>query len=308
MRNKGPRRLEQEKIIAHHESGKGITSAKRNHGVSNAHDGNPAPLPGDRLDPERILETLEGGLFSSRLVYRETVDSTNRVAKELGRQGAPEGTLVLAEQQTAGRGRRGRSWLSPGHVNLLLSLLLRPPILPERAFVLTMILALATSDGVHEVSGLRPLIKWPNDLYVNGRKLAGILTEFSVVENRVEYMVLGMGLNVNWDPGEHPTILYPATSLFRETGRRIPREGLLLRILKRFEETYRVLLTGEIMPFYRKWNELSMVLGKEVELDSGKERLRGTALRINQKGALILRDVSGREREILHGDVSLKTL
>lgn len=268
----------------------------------------PDSLSEDRLNPARILKVLEGGLFATHLVYHEILDSTNREARDLGRQGAPEGTLVLAEQQSAGRGRMRRSWLSPAGVNLLLSLLLRPPINPDQAFILTMILALATSDGVQEVTGVRPLIKWPNDLYVGGRKLAGILTEFSVVENRVEYMVLGMGLNVNWDPGENPDILYPSTSLFREIGRRIPREGLLLAILKRFEESYRVLLTGEIMPFYRKWNDLSMILGKEVELDLGGERVRGTALRINRKGALMLRDVSGREREILHGDVSLRTL
>jgi BirA family biotin operon repressor/biotin-[acetyl-CoA-carboxylase] ligase len=260
----------------------------------------------DSLRPECLREALKSTMFSKNIRLFESTDSTNGQAKELCVQGAPEGTLVLAEQQTAGRGRRGRTWQSPGRVNLLLSIVLRPPIEPERAFVLTMILALAAGDGVSDICGLRPMIKWPNDLYVRGRKLAGILTEFSVRENGIEYMVLGMGLNVNWDPDENPDILNPATSLMREMGRRINREDLLVRIMKHFDESYKILLSGKIMGFYRKWNKRSMVLGQEVEVESDGKTLRGTARKIDNKGALILRDFQGVERVILNGDVSLR--
>lgn len=265
-------------------------------------------MGGDSLRQEWLRENLKSTMFSKNIRLFELTDSTNRQAKDLCIKGAPEGTLVLAEQQAAGRGRRGRTWQSPGHVNLLLSIVLRPPIKPEQAFVLTMIMALAAGDGVCDLCGLRPMIKWPNDLYVRGRKLAGILTEFSIRENRIEYMVLGIGLNVNWDPDEDPDILNPATSLLRETGRWISREDLLVRIMKHFDESYKTLLSGKIARFYRKWNDLSMVLGQEVEVESEGKILRGTARRIDKKGALILRDPQGYDREILHGDVSLRPL
>ena len=185
-------------------------------------------------------------------------------------------------------------------------MVLRPPIKPDLAFVLTMILALAASDGVCDISGLRPLIKWPNDLYVGGRKLAGILTEFSVREKRIAYMVLGMGLNVNWDPDESPDILNPATSLLRETGCVINRGELLVYILRHFDDSYRRLLLGETLGFYRRWNELSMVLGREVVVETGGEILRGVVRKINREGALILRDSRGVDKVVLNGDVSLR--
>lgn len=280
--------------------------AKNMHSYIDDHKG--VLIEEDSLRPEGLREALKSTIFSNNISLFESTDSTNGQAKDLCVQGAPEGTLVLAEQQTAGRGRRGRTWQSPGRVNLLLSIVLRPPIEPERAFVLTMILALAAGDGVSDICGLRPVIKWPNDLYVGGRKLAGILTEFSVKENRIEYMVLGMGLNVNWDPDENPDILNPATSLLRETGHRINREDLLVRIMKHFDESYKILLSGKIMGFYRKWNKRSMVLGQEVEVESDGKILQGTARKIDKKGALILRDSQGTDREILHGDVSLRPL
>ncbi len=275
---------------------------------SSAFDSRALPIGGDSLRPEYLREALKSTMFSKHINLFDQTDSTNRQAKNLWVRGAPEGTLVLAERQTAGRGRRGRTWQSPGNVNLLLSILLQPPVKSERAFVLTMILALAAVDAVYDICGLRPMIKWPNDLYAGGRKLAGILTEFSVREKRIEYMVLGMGLNVNWDPDESPDILGPATSLLRETGHRINREDLLVRILGCFDEAYKTLQSGEIMGFYRKWNACAMILGQEVEVESQGKTLRGKALRIDEKGALILRDAQGLDREILHGDVSLRPL
>jgi len=258
------------------------------------------------LRPERIQESLRGKLFSVNFVYKKTVDSTNRLAKDLGRRGAPDGTLVLAEQQSAGRGRRGRKWLSQGHANLLFSLGLRPGIPVERAFVLTMVLALSAVDGIREVAGVLPMIKWPNDLYLGGRKLAGILSEFSVKDDRIDYLVLGMGINVNWAPGHNPELSYPATSLLQETRRPIDREELLLCILQYFEKSYPSVTSGDISGFYRRWNELSLVLGREVMIESSGEVYRGTALGIDDKGALLLREPGGGERRILAGDVSLR--
>ena len=124
------------------------------------------------LQPDVISKSLGQSLFATEIVYHETLDSTNSVAKALASEGAAEGIVVLAEEQTAGRGRMGRRWLSPKYVNLLFSLLLRPAINPEQIYALTMNLALAACDGIEEVSMLRPMIKWPNDLYAGGKKLA----------------------------------------------------------------------------------------------------------------------------------------
>jgi BirA family biotin operon repressor/biotin-[acetyl-CoA-carboxylase] ligase len=260
----------------------------------------------DPLHPERILKALEPSLFASNLLYYPSIPSTNALAKELGAKGAPEGTLVLAEEQTAGRGRMGRSWLSPGYENLLFSVLLRPRLLPERLFVLTMVLALAASDGVEEMSGLRPLIKWPNDLYLNGKKLAGILTEFSLGGKGIHRVVLGMGLNVNWMPGEQEETPQAATSIRAESDRGVFRDELLVRVLKRFEAFYHKVLSGETEEFHRRWNALSLILGRAVEVLSGQDRVKGKAVGIDGYGALIIRDELGRDQRILNGDVSLR--
>lgn len=260
--------------------------------------------PSDRLDKGRILEALGDSMFSGNIVLREKMDSTNLFAKELARHGAPEGTLVLAEEQTAGRGRLERRWVSPGYVNLLFSILVRPSLPMDRVFVLTMILAIAAVDGIKALHRLDALIKWPNDLYIGNRKLGGILTEFSAGEGKIEYVILGLGLNVNWNPGDEEGVLHPATSIRVESGTAVSRNELLVAVLKKFEYDYCLLSPGRMEGLYRRWNALSMILGKEVHIRSREEHIRGTVLRIDPSGALIIRDKRGEERKILSGDVS----
>jgi BirA family biotin operon repressor/biotin-[acetyl-CoA-carboxylase] ligase len=165
---------------------------------------------------------------------------------------------------------------------------------------------LAALEAVKGATGLKPLIKWPNDLYVKRRKLAGILTEISLRQGGVEYVVLGLGLNVNWSPKEAEDIRTPATDIFAETGLKVSRNDLLIRILKSFEVYYQRVLSGDIRDFYRRWNEVSMLMGREVEIESGKETLSGRVLRIDYNGALIIEDDEGKERSIISGDVSVK--
>jgi len=258
----------------------------------------------DRLDKGRILADLRSSMFSRNLILREKMDSTNLFAKDLARHGAPEGTLVLAEEQTAGRGRQERRWLSPAYVNLLFSILVRPSLPMDRAFVLTMILAIAVIDSVKALYGLDTLIKWPNDLYIGNRKLGGILTEFSAGEGGIDYVVLGLGLNVNWNPGEEGGLLHPATSIRAESGAPVSRNELLVAILKRFEYDYGRLSPAEMGELYRRWNDLSMIMGREVDIHSREEHIRGTVRRIDPTGALIIQDAGGEERKILSGDVS----
>lgn len=253
------------------------------------------------LRPQFILDRLGPSLFSKNIVYRESLVSTNKMAKELARQGAPEGSVVLAEEQTAGRGRKGRVWDSPGQANLLFSLLLRPALPPGEVFALTMILALAACEAVQEKTGLDILIKWPNDLYIGRKKLAGILTEFALKGQGIDYVILGLGLNVNWNPDSTQS-----TALKNETDRDISRNDLLVAILQRFEGYYSDMSPGQRAIYHEKWNALSLIMGKEVEIESGRKRIQGRALRIDKEGALIVLGEMGREHRVRNGDVTVK--
>jgi len=264
------------------------------------------PPKKNRLRPSAIYERLGPSLFARNIIYHEAINSTNTLAKELAAHGAPEGTLVLAEEQTEGRGRINRVWLSPAYENLYFTIVLRPRVQAEQVFVFTMVLALAASDAVKKVIGMRPLIKWPNDLYVGSKKLGGILTEFSVREKVVEYVIPGLGLNVNWYPHEEEPVLYPATSIFAETGVRASRSDLLIETLKSCESYYSKVTAGHIENIHKRWNELSLIKGRDVEIHSGRETVHGRALRIDRSGALIILDDDGREKRIQNGDVSVR--
>ena len=259
----------------------------------------------DGIRPDLIRKKLDNSIFGGNIIFYETLPSTNSLAKNLAGSGSPEGTIVLAEKQTAGRGRLGRQWLSPRHANLLFSLLLRPSIEGNEVFRLTMIFALAIIEGVEESCGLKPMIKWPNDIYVDRKKLGGILTEFKIRRKKVEYVILGLGLNVNWKPEDDDSFLYPATSLLAETGDKISREELLALIIKRFEFFFRELLLGKVNELNKKWNERSMLLGKRVEMGTSDGIIRGKASRVDKNGALIILDDHGREQKIICGDVLL---
>jgi BirA family biotin operon repressor/biotin-[acetyl-CoA-carboxylase] ligase len=263
------------------------------------------PPTTNRLQPSALRKRLGSSLFARNIIYHKAINSTNTLAKELAAHGAPEGTLVLAEEQTEGRGRINRVWLSPACENLYFTIVLRPFIQPGQVFVFTMVLALAASDAVKKEIGIRPMIKWPNDLYVERKKLGGILTEFSVMGKAVEYVVIGLGLNVNWNPQEEKSMLYPATSIFAETGIRASRSDLLIEILKSYESYYRRVLAGQIDDIYKKWNELSLIKGREVKIHSGRETVHGHVLKIDQNGALVIINDDGREEKIQSGDVSI---
>ena len=255
-----------------------------------------------------VIEGLRQTLFDGKLLFFESIDSTNDLAKRMWLEGAGSGTVVFAEQQTVGRGRMGRQWVSPASSNLLLSILLRPLVAADEVFVLTMLLALAGIEAVKEISNVSALIKWPNDIYVDGKKLCGILTEFSVRGRGLEYVILGLGINVNWNPENDESILYPATSLMKETGHRVSRELLLVTLLMTFESYYLELLKEGSDKFYKIWNKRSMLLGKRVSVDTPEGMINGIAERIDKKGALIVVTGKGREQRVMSGDVSVQNI
>ncbi len=258
------------------------------------------------LNPEAVRRVLAGSLFAANVVYLARIDSTNRFAKELALSGAPEGTVVIADTQTAGRGRMGRHWVSPGHLNLLFSVLVRPKCSSEELFGLTMALALGATEAIRERCGLVAKIKWPNDLYVGRKKLGGLLTEFALEERLVTYAVLGLGLNVNWSPQQEKDILQPATSIVDETGKRTHRGELLATILRRFEVLYQRLRSGELEAILRYRNEHCMILGREVLIIGHGEGFKGVAVRIDRDGALVIREEGGTEKRVVSGEVSLR--
>ena len=257
---------------------------------------------------EYVADILKDSIFGKNVIFKERLGSTNVFLKKIAQEGAKEGTVVIANEQTDGFGRMGRRWFSKKGENLLFSVLLRPTLAPNNVFILTMIFALAATDALKDVSGLDAGIKWPNDIYLGEKKLGGVLTEFSVLKESVQYLVLGIGLNVNWKPKDEQTLGYMASSVFAETGKRVSREKLLVALLRRLAVYYQGCIADrkEKELFYKRWNEKSVVLGKPVVIETGSGRIIGKAAEIDQDGALLVVTSEGIEKRILCGDVSVK--
>ncbi|KPK17640.1 MAG: hypothetical protein AMK69_25620 [Nitrospira bacterium SG8_3] len=259
----------------------------------------------EMLLPNEILEGLETKLFGRReIVYFREIDSTNKKARDLADGGVPEGTLVLSEAQTKGRGRKGRTWFSPPTGGIYLSLVLRPPITPLEAPKFTLLTAVAVAEALLSLSNLNIQIKWPNDILVNGKKIAGILTEMSTEMDAVNYIVVGLGLNVN-TPRFPPEIRGIATSILIETGEPFPRVRLIQEYLKRYETYYDIYKNTGFDPVIKRWKDLSNIIGKKVEVEIIGNQFIGEALDMDVDGALILKDDQGGMHRIISGDIRL---
>ena len=261
----------------------------------------------DKLYPEEIGEKLATRFFGQSIYYCESTPSTNDLAKELAQKGMPEGTLIVVEEQTGGRGRLGRDWHSPKGKGLWFSLVLRPPVMPSQAPQLTILAAVAMAEAIRGETGLPVGIKWPNDLLLDGKKLCGILTEMSAEMERVNHMVLGIGLNVNQDEGDFPAdVKQTATSLLLEGGGPLPRVNLLKNVLASLERWYDRWLEEGFQPVLARWKELSVTLGRSVRIHSLNESWEGWAEEVDEEGALVLRLPDGSHRRVISGEVSLR--
>jgi BirA family biotin operon repressor/biotin-[acetyl-CoA-carboxylase] ligase len=259
----------------------------------------------DELSAARIAAGLPAGaLLGCRIHYHAAIGSTNDEARRLAAAGAPEGTLVVADVQTAGRGRLGRRWFAPAGTSLLFSLVFRPPLAPAQALRLTMCAGLAVAEAVHDQVGLEVGLKWPNDVVWEGRKLGGILTELETEGERLAYAVVGVGLNVNLDVAALPPLLMPAASLSSAVGRPVERLTLLLAILTRWEAHYRRLRQG-CSP-YQAWAARLVTTGQHVRVHADKEVKEGLAIGVDAEGALLLRRDDGQVERIWGGDVTLR--
>ena len=237
--------------------------------------------------------------------YAET-DSTNNRIRQLAVEGAAEGTLAVAEVQTMGRGRRGKQWSSPVGSGAWFSLLLRPDIPPAEASVLTLLGGLAVCRALEDISGMQPVIKWPNDILLNGKKLVGILTEMDCEMSQVHFVVLGIGINVN-TKAFPPELEEVATSLFLESGKTFSRKLVVQKTMERLEEYYDIFLAaGGFAPLLDEYRRRCVTLGREVTVLEEKSFL-ATALDVTPEGELLVRrSDTGEEMVIYSGEVSIR--
>ncbi len=258
----------------------------------------------DILTPDLLRKWLKGSLFGKRVFHFFKTDSTNRVAMELGYAGEPEGTVVMAESQTAGRGRAGRRWHSEKGTGLYFTVLLRPRLAPAQAPLLTMLAGISAHVAIQAQTGLVPELKWPNDLLLNGKKMGGILTEMHAEPNAVRFVIVGMGINVNQEkfPAE---LSANATSIRRESGRMTYRLELLARLLGQFENDYnRFLHEGPRFVVERFRSISSFAEGRRVRVETGADSYLGTTAGLSPEGLLLVTKENGLVVTVIAGDVT----
>jgi BirA family biotin operon repressor/biotin-[acetyl-CoA-carboxylase] ligase len=247
-----------------------------------------------------IADKLSTKFVGKQLHCYTKLASTMIVAKEKASQGAPEGTVVITDQQTSGRGRLGRTWLSP-QGNLALSLILKPGL--ENLPQLIMVASLAVVKAIKSVSDIDATIKWPNDVLIRGKKVCGILIESEVKCNTVNFAVVGIGINIDLDTASFPEISAIATSLRQESGKKISRPELAAALLSEVEKLYLEALAG--YPIHKEWRGRMDTLGKWIEVKSGDAIEHGKAEDVTEGGNLILRRADDSIAEILVGDVTV---
>lgn len=254
----------------------------------------------DRLFPFEITRSLNTKFIGKKIHYFDHLSSTMDLAMQLGMQGEPSGTLVLTESQSKGRGRLGRSWFSPKYKGVYLSLILRPKILPAVSPILTLLSAVSICEAIKNVAGMDAQIKWPNDVFVHNKKIAGILTEMNAEVDKVNFVVIGIGLNVNNDK---KSLIAQSTSLREQLGQASSRIILLQELLRRIESNYFTLEDKGSRAIIDKWRAFSLTLGRRVKVYCQNKHVEGYAVNIDHDGGLLIRKDSGLIQKISSGDV-----
>lgn len=261
---------------------------------------------GDMFTEAELKSVISTRVAGRNLVFLDTVDSTNTRAKQLAEAGAPDGTLIVAETQSAAKGRRGRAWMAPPGTGVWFSLMLRPQIEPEHASMLTIVAAMAVEKGIRDTTGLSGRIKWPNDVVVDRKKVCGILTEMSADMDCVNHVVVGIGINANIR--EFPEELRDkATSLLLVSGQAVKRSALLNAVLLAWEEYYgRYLPSEDLSLLAEEYNEKLAGLGGLVKVLAPKGEYTGISRGINHKGELLVEREDGTVTEVMSGEVSVR--
>jgi len=267
----------------------------------------------DIISPWEIKHNLATGIIGRKIIYLEEVDSTNNYAKTIAAEGCEEGTVVLAESQTCGRGRLGRSWSSAPKTGIYMSVVLRPAIAPEDVQVMTIAASVAVVSAIKKVTGIDAGIKWPNDIILGAKKVCGILTEMNSEMERVNFLVLGIGMNVNQEADDFTGELREtATSLKAfalEEGLHIKsfcRSELIRELLLELEGLYDMVVRGSTKEIIDEWKKHSVTLGKQVKVKGRNFEYRGIAVDITGDGRLSVKCDDGIIREVLSGEVSVR--
>lgn len=262
----------------------------------------------DSLKPEVVQPLLKTTAVGQTISYHETVTSTQIIAHQLAQDGAAGGTAVLAETQTAGRGRLARNWDSAAGKGIWMSIILRPAIIPQRAPQFTLVTAVAVVRAIEEVTGLKPEIKWPNDILLNGKKCTGILTELQADMDQVQALIIGIGLNANQTQEDfNPAVRDIATSLRMEQGKPIERAALVQSIFRHLEKYTDLYIENGFAPLKVLWESYSVTIGKRIRATTARDVLEGLALGITDDGVLQLKTDDGRIHTVYSADIELAT-
>ncbi|WP_078432804.1 biotin--[acetyl-CoA-carboxylase] ligase [Metabacillus halosaccharovorans] len=250
------------------------------------------------------LKTMKMG---HHVHFEETVSSTQKIAQTLANEGAEEGTIVVAERQTNGRGRMARQWYSPSGTGIWMSLIIRPNIAVQAAPQLTLLTAVAIVQAIEEITPLKPDIKWPNDILINGKKLVGILTELQAEADRVHSIIIGTGINVNQSISDFPEELHHvATSIHLETDKQWDRAQLIQEILLKFENLYSLYLAQGFRPIKLLWEGYAVSLQKPITARTINGTVEGKAIGINDAGVLLIQTSDGSVKQIYSADIELQ--
>ncbi len=262
----------------------------------------------DLLFVEEIRQGLKTRwLGKGHIAYYTETDSTNIRARELAMAGSAEGTIVIAETQTAGKGRRGRTWFSPSAKGIYISIIMRPAIPPSETPKLVLLSSVTVAELLRSRTSLKTEIKWPNDVLVNGKKIAGILLEVGTEMDAVDYSIVGLGLNVNIPFGSFPdNIKDSATSLLVESGKQSSRVKLVQDYLMMFENDYEQFMSGRSDDIVARWKELADIMGRQITVDLSGRTYSGTVTDVDDNGALIITDPTGTTHRIFSGDVTYR--
>ncbi len=259
----------------------------------------------DVLSQVEIEPYLSTKYIGRNIIYYDTLDSTNNKARDMAIEGAEEGLVVIAEEQTKGRGRLGRVWTTPKLSSAAFSIAVRPSIKPEDASGLTLIMGDAVCRAIRKVTGLNAKIKWPNDIIVNGKKVCGILTEMNAEIERINYIVLGVGININVDKFPED-IKHIATSLNLELGKLVSRKEIVAEVFNEFEMLYDDFKENGLKNIMDEFKSFSVTLGKKVRVISINEEFEGEAIDITDDGLLVVKLEDGSTRNVISGDVSVR--
>ena len=260
----------------------------------------------DKVTADEITLGLKTNILGRHIHYEESVDSTQKIAHRLVQDEAPEGTIVVAEEQVSGRGRMGRNFYSPKYTGIFMSVILRPNIPPPKAPQLTLITAVAIVQAIEEMLEISPQIKWPNDILINGKKITGILTELIADADRIQSIIIGIGINVNQEQKDFPDELKEiAGSLAIACKKQIKRSELIQHVLMKLEQLYLLYLEKGFYPIKLMWESYAISVGREITARTLTGSIHGFAKGITEDGVLLIEDAAGKVHEIYSADIEI---